>query len=188
MREITTELYSVQELKQFFPEGYQRAIKQYAQTLNTDYILCDAMTTIGTCLYRFGYRIKVCQLDISKPLNWHNPHFYILPISVLQEEEDGNPLEKSGNELMKFFENEFEFSLNKYWKPTGSPYDERFTKVLREYYTSRTAENLRKVLENACLAVFQQAHSDYKAAREEEAFLKFCDENEAEFFHNGDIW
>lgn len=190
MRFIEVELYSVEELKQTNPEGYKKALEQYAHTLNTDYILCDAITTVSTCLHLFGYRLKVSQLDISKPMIWPNPILYILPISIKEEEEEGHPLDKKGEDLIKLLNESFDFALNLHWKPTGSPYDFHFGNVIRGYHRNQNDadKTLRSLLNDCCKAVFLAANSDYKQARSEEAFLEFCEQNAAEFYFNGDIW
>lgn len=190
MRFIEVELYSIEELRQTNPEGYKNALEQYARTLNTDFILCDAMTTIGTCLHLFGYRPKILQLDISKPIKWPNPIIYILPISIKDEEEEGQPLDKKGEDLMKLFSENFDFATNPHWRPTGSPYDLHFGNVIIGYHRNQNDadKTLRRLLNDCCIAVLEAAHNDHNNARIEEAFLKFCKENDAEFYFDGDIW
>lgn len=192
MRDIQVELYSAEELKQINPEGFKNAWQQYARTISTDYILCDALACINTCAYTLGYRVDLRKFDINEQHNQFNPLIYsIRPISDLEEERDGKPLSMKGEQLYNYLQETAPQIFDKLYSPTGSRFDKVFFEAIRSNLKETDKNyrpNLDTILGDCVLSVFQASQKEARDLKSEKGFLEFCEQNEAEFFYNGDIW
>lgn len=177
MKKIKVSVYTVEELKELFPDGYERALSDYRSGRElAEWIIDDMVGSAKGCLKFFGAELKDYSIDIDTP-----------PRSDWKIDHDVNE-SMTGVRLWKYIQNNWHGAPPYGFLPSGMWLDDSFLEPFRNFMKKPCQyTNFSDLLDSAMHKLLYAAHEEFLNLMSEQSFIENAEANDYQFFEDGEL-